>query len=302
MELQEPMLSAKEKLASKLLSLIRYPKLMSPKMDGIRCFVHGGIAYSRKLKPIPNQYVQWVLGHDRYNGFDGELIVGKPWDFNVMQQTMSGVMSRGDEPDFFFYVFDDFSVNGGFQDRLDSARVRIASSDESRLKHVPHTLVRNEKELLEYERKCLDRGYEGAMARTPDGPYKHGRSSMKENWLIAVKRFIDFEAEIVEVHEMMHNENEATVNELGRTKRSTHKANRSGLDTFGGFTARTREGVNFRCGGGKGLTASERARLWAIRDTLPGQWGKFESLPIGVKQKPRLPAFLGLRHPDDMGD
>ncbi len=42
---------------------LRFPLLVSTKIDGIRVLVRDGVAYSRSLKPIPNKYVQSVLGH-----------------------------------------------------------------------------------------------------------------------------------------------------------------------------------------------------------------------------------------------
>lgn len=292
LEPREPMLSAKEKQIDKLLSLITYPKLASPKMDGFRAVNYGGL-FSRKLKPFPNRYTMSLFSKEIYAGLDGELIVGNPWDFSAMQQTSSGVTSQAGTPEVKWYVFDDCeNPHFAFERRLASAERRVKASGNPFLRFVPHELVRNEAEMLEYEDKCLTRGYEGIMLRDPLAPYKFGRATMKQNWLVAVKRFVDFEATIIAVHEQMHNGNMAETNELGRTKRSGHKANKSGLDTLGGFTCVTAAGVDFRVGGGKGLTAAERARLWAIRDHLPGQKAKCQGLVVGTKVRPRHPSVL----------
>ena len=45
--------------------------------------------------------------------------------------------------------------------------------------------------------KNLNAGYEGLMLRDPNGIYKFGRSSVKENILLKVKEFMDDEAEII---------------------------------------------------------------------------------------------------------
>lgn len=43
------------------LDVLKYPVLVSPKLDGIRCLIIDGVAMSRSLKPIPNKHVQeWV--------------------------------------------------------------------------------------------------------------------------------------------------------------------------------------------------------------------------------------------------
>ena len=40
--------------------------------------------------------------------------------------------------------------------------------------------IRNERELLAIEEKCLGDGFEGVMIRSVDGPYKEGRSTERE--------------------------------------------------------------------------------------------------------------------------
>lgn len=76
----------------------------SPKLDGIRAIVLGGVVMSRNLIPIPNRYVQ-----QRFAGlewFDGELIFGDPTSPTVYRDTYSAVMSEEGKPDVRFFVFD----------------------------------------------------------------------------------------------------------------------------------------------------------------------------------------------------
>ena len=49
--------------------------------------------------------------------------------------------------------------------------------------------IHNAEQLTAYEEKCLADGYEGVMIRTPDSPYKCGRSTEREGWLLKIKRF-----------------------------------------------------------------------------------------------------------------
>jgi hypothetical protein len=71
------------------------------------------------------------------------------------------------------------------------------------------------------------------MLRDPNGPYKFGRSTRKEGYLLKLKRFCDSEAEVIGVVELMHNGNEAKTNALGRTERSTRKAGKTGMGVLG---------------------------------------------------------------------
>jgi DNA ligase-1 len=90
------------------LSKVKYPCLVSPKLDGIRALVLDGKLVSRNLKPIPNAYVRETIERyaDILEGFDGEPVVGSPTAENCFNMSSSGIMSREGEPDFKFYVFD----------------------------------------------------------------------------------------------------------------------------------------------------------------------------------------------------
>lgn len=295
--IREPMLSAKAPKGNNelLLKDMKYPKLVSPKMDGFRAFGYGSQLWSRKLKLLPNKHTQSLFAGPQFEGFDGELVVGNPWDFNLMQQTSSGVTSHDGEPAVRLFVFDDFTCNAGFEDRLAFAGERIRALSLPQLVHVKHKLVHNEAELLAYEERCVEQGYEGTMLRDPNGPYKQGRATLKEGWLIALKRRITFEAKILAVHEGESNTNEATINELGRTKRSSAKAGKVLRGTFGGCTFETREKVQFRCGAGPGVTAAYRDYLWAMRHRLPGMFMTISAVVVGTKIKPRQPQIVCLR-------
>jgi len=64
-KLFKPMLSGK---LDKLLAGVRYPALVSPKLDGVRCVIIDGVAMSRTLKSIPNKFVQECFGIAKLNG------------------------------------------------------------------------------------------------------------------------------------------------------------------------------------------------------------------------------------------
>lgn len=88
------------------LEKVNFPIYVSTKFDGIRALVIDAVVYSRSLKPIRNKHVQKLFGKHKYNGFDGELIVGDIYAKDVFQKTTSGVMSEDGEPDVTYYVFD----------------------------------------------------------------------------------------------------------------------------------------------------------------------------------------------------
>jgi DNA ligase-1 len=274
---------------------LKYPVLASPKLDGIRCIVIDGVAMSRKLKPIPNQYVQECLGTGEYDGLDGELIVGDPASKSCYHDTYSGVMSGDGRPDFLFHVFDRIDLmDYGFEDRFEQG---LGEVNLPHLKVVWHVKVENEADLLQMEDQWLYLGFEGVMVRSLNGPYKYGRSTLKEGTLLKLKRFVDSEYEIVGFEERMHNGNEATKDELGNTKRSSHQENKVGRGDLGALVLRCDAGT-FNCG--TGFTDAMRAEIWANRDNYLGKLAKVKSFLIGVKTLPRFPTFLGFRAPEDM--
>lgn len=293
----KPMLAAPIEDMSKL----RYPLYASVKYDGIRATMQGGKLLSRTLKPIPNKNVQEMFAH-LPEGFDGELMFGNPAAKDVFQLTTSVVMSHSKQAaGIKFYAFDQFD-SGLFHERTSNTYTQVFDMDDENVDYVSQRIIHNEEELLTYEETVLEAGFEGLILRSMDGPYKEGRSTEKQGWLLKLKRFVDAEAEVVGTYEEMENTNVATTNLLGRTERSTKKEGMVAKGTLGGFDVvginGTFKEVNFQVA--SGLTAEQRERYWKHRKRLVGKILKYKYFPIGVKDKPRLPIFLGFRDKADM--
>lgn len=286
-----PMLAAEADLDS-----LRFPLYASPKLDGVRAVVKDGVVLSRSLKPIPNEHVQKLFGRPELEGLDGELIVGSSTDPQCFQNTSGAVRRKDGEPDVWFYVFDytaapDTPYGARFPHRPLFGQHRMVGHS--------FLLVHDVAALLEYEALCLSLGYEGLILRDPSGPYKFGRSTAKEGYLLKLKRFKDSEARVLAVEELMHNGNEAKTNELGRTERSSHKENLIPAGTMGKlYVEDIHTGQRFHIG--TGFTAEQRAWWWeAVRPT--NAIIKYKFFPVGVKDLPRHPVYLGLRDEFDMG-
>lgn len=280
-----------------------FPCWGSAKLDGLRGLAKGGVLLSRSLKPIPNQYVQSVLGALAFDGFDGELIAGDPTAPNCMQACTSFFMSQDkDSDDWAFHVFDMHDQTTGFGARSDLLRNRLALADPQASKHIilhEQVWLSDMDELLEFEAECLEVGYEGLILRKPDSPYKFGRSTVNEGYLLKVKRFVDSEAIVIGFVEEMENTNEKTTNELGRSKRSSHKAGKVGKGTLGSLMLRDlKTGVEFGCGSGFGDALA--AHIWMTREAVLGRVVTYKSFPIGVKDAPRHPVFKAFRDKRDM--
>ena len=281
------------------LDSIKWPKLASPKFDGNRCYIEDGRAKSSSGKPIRNEYIQWMLSNPTYNGFDGELVVGKPTAPDVRRATHSGVSRVGGEPDFRFYVFDDFTNSTDmFVNRLAGVSERGVSSGNPCC-YVAHHHLDNLEDLVKYEAKVIKQGYEGVVLRDARAPYKQGRSTLKENWALKLKRFVDAEAQIIGYYERMHNDNPQTRNAHGRAERLGGKMGLRPAGDLGGFDVRdVATGVVFRVG--TGWSAAERTMLWLIRSKLVGEILTYKHFPVGAKDKPNLPIFVSFRNLEDM--
>jgi len=293
----KPMLASPIEDTSKL----KFPVLASIKLDGVRATMQGGKLLSRNLKPIPNKRVQEKFA-GLPEGFDGELIYGEPSDEHAFSNTTSVVMSQDKDPaGIKFWAFDIFEP-GDFQKRSDLVYEAVFYFDTESVEYVNQKVIQNEEELLEFEKTALEAGHEGVMVRSFDGPYKQGRSSLREGYLLKLKRFKDGEAEIIGFEEEQENTNEAKTNALGRTERSSKKEGMVGKGTLGKFEVIGVNGpyvdIEFSIGGG--FTALMRQEYWKNKKKLLGKIVKYKYFPTGSVEKPRFPVFLGFRDKRDM--
>jgi len=277
----------------------RFPVLASPKLDGVRGVIVDGKLLSRSLKPIPNKHVASILSKPEYEGLDGELICGSPTDKNAYTQTTSRVMSHDKVFAFTFFVFDIHDHDGPFAARYHALRSRVPLDSDSYITRLEHRIIDSANDLIDFEQEMLTAGYEGIIVRCPKSPYKFGRSTEKEGGMLKVKRFEDGEATIIGFEELMHNGNEATTNELGRTKRSSHQAGKSGRGTLGALIVRdVKTGVEFNIG--TGMDDEFRAKVWNRPNDYLGKLAKYKHFPVGQVDKPRHPVLLGMRAFEDM--
>lgn len=297
-----PAKTSKPMLASNVtdFSKLQFPAMVSPKLDGVRATVYGGVLYSRSLKPIPNVHVQAKFKH-LPDGTDGELIVGSPSD-DPYRRTVSVVMSDDKlADDANYFIFDNATSQLPFRSRF----AGLLELDNGPVKIVPHNVVSSLDELGMAETLFLSQGYEGLMYRDPDSPYKHGRSSEKEGWLLKVKRFADAEALVLGCEPEMENTNEAFTNELGRTARSSAKAGKVAKDTLGKFNCRGVGGdydtILFDVAVSS-LTHEARKVVWEQfkNGSIVDKLIVYKYFPTGGDTRPRHPIFKGFRDVRDL--
>lgn len=282
----EPMLAA----TLTDLSEVRYPVACTPKVDGYRCMIQNGIAIGgRKGKAIKNHHVQQILKQMSFlEGYDGELIVpGQPF------HKAGGLLRQQNaEVDFKFLLFDNFrhpTLN--YIHRVDSI-CDIALQFSHYIGALYPAIIRNEKDLIEYEKIQIENGYEGIMLRDPSGTYKFGRSTLREFGLVKWKRFIDAEAVVVGFEELQRNLNPEERDEYGHIDRPTHMENKVGAGTLGSLVA-TWKGLTINVG--SGFTEAQRREIWSIKTFYLGKVFTFKYQLEGTDIKPRQPIFKDWR-------
>jgi len=290
----KPLLSCKVPLDK-----VKFPIYISTKFDGIRALVIEGVVYSRSLKPIRNKHVQKLFGKPEYNGFDGELIVGDIYAKDVFQKTTSGVMSEDGTPDVTFHVFDLWSIpTFDYEYRQRELQEILLNSEE--YEGVVYTMIHKCQTVedleffLNHEKNV---GGEGLIGRKPDGVYKYGRSTPREQLSIKFKFFEQEEFEVVGFTERMHNTNEQKRDELGYAERSSAKDGLVPTNTLGSLVLKYGDDT-FNCG--TGFDDKLRKEIWDNKEAYLGKLAAIRYMSVGSKDLPRVPSFQGFRDIEDM--
>lgn len=297
---------------------IQFPVYATPKIDGVNGIVLDGKLYARSMKPFKNKQLNDLLSRKEFSGLCFEITVGKPQDRltdDICRKTTSytnsidkqaeeitisvfdyvGAKGNLCELDYLIrmdmlYAQNDFLVYCGYSD---TCKVNVQS--------LVYKQLNTPQEAVEYYESCLGKGLEGAIFRA-NKPYKQGRSTAKSQETLRMKPQPDSEAVVIGFIEAQQNNNEAKVNELGRTERSSHKENKTGKGMLGSFLCvDSKTGNEITVGAGK-LSHSERTLVWEMQEHYVGKIVKYRSMTGGVKDKPRFPRFIDWRELSDMDE
>lgn len=300
---------------------VRFPVVAQPKPDGCRGGQYApGKFTGRSLKAYKNRKLTKFWSNPAFNGLDGELVLPPPieWNYHAMCRKTTSVCNTIESPTILNLIAFDLvtptTMHRGYLKRYDMlARLveRLRNEETRRLHLMPMEILRNFDELEAYEQRIVDEEkYEGIILRAPDAPFKPDRSGLgMELW--RWKRRIDFEVRVTGLVEAMRNNNEAKTNALGRTERSTHKANKVGKGMVGMIKGEVlkdvvwqgkvlfEEGLPIDINPGE-MTHAERKMYWDYPKRIVNKIGKVSVLPHGTKDKPRQPIWLTLRAKEDM--
>lgn len=270
---------------------LRFPVGATIKEDGIRglrrnCFV------SRTLKLIPNDRIRERANKLPY-GFDVEIS-----NRSLMYNDIESIVMSGEHPDsdkILFYVLDWFNEDLSYQHRIQGAFDWCVLNPHPDVIAPYITICKNAAELLAFEKLTIEKNGEGICFRTLDSPYKQGRSTLQEQWLVKLARYVRSECTIIGFIEQEENLNRRRHNSVGMMARSKSISGMRGKDTLGAFLVKDSTGLEFKVGSGVGLTTQLRKSIWKQQDKYMNKQITIKHKAHGRLVKPRSPIFVGFR-------
>jgi DNA ligase-1 len=277
---------------------LKYPVLVTLKMDGIRG-VQLDKLRSRTLKAIPNRKIRAKAKELLLPGMDMELWNSKLEYHEVESIVMSEEHPCSDEINFHLLDF----APPEMLHRLPPYHMRMVGLCEfmqqqntsNRIKFGPPVQCDNAEQLFKFFRMVEEEKGEGICFRTPDSPYKQGRSTLKEQYLIKYARMSLEEALVIGFIEAMENGNPEERNATGKMDRSTCAGQMYPKGMLGAFEVQDiKTGLKFKVGKGQ-LTNMQCREIWMNRDAYANRVLVYKCKRHGEKDKPRSPVFHGWR-------
>lgn len=288
---------------------LKFPLWVQPKIDGVRALNCTGTLTGRSLKQHKNKFTTGFFSHGLTLGLDGEMAAWSETAPDLCRRTTSALNTIEGEPFVLWWLFDLVTLeNGGksYSERYEDLKIRVEKLKVfqpllwSRVRLVPYKVVYNLEELEAVDADYVALGFEGTIIRDPNGLHKSGRSTARECGLLRIKRFVEEEAVVLSLQEGESNANEAKINELGHTERSTHAENMIPNGKVGAMVCKDVKTEQTITVGAGCMTHAERLHYWAHPGEIVGKTIKYKTFLHGKKDLPRFPTFQSLRAESDM--
>lgn len=280
------------------------PTMAQVKIDGVRALNIDGQLVGRSLKVFKNKALTALFSRPELQGLDGELAFGDERGSSLCRDT-TGETGRikGTADGFVWHVFDLVTFDTAhltYRQRYRLLANKVEALADPQIRLVPYLWLTTEQEVEDFDARNLEAGYEGTILRNPDAAHKSGRPGKKLQELMRIKRFTDAEALVLEVVEGRTNLNEAVVNELGRTERSSHAENQVPNGLVGSLTCKDLEtGMTITVSPGE-MDHAERRFYFENPGKIIGKIITYKSFRQGVKTLPRFPTFKHIRSAEDL--
>ena len=284
---------------------LKFPVWGMRKIDGVRMLNVGGKAVGRSLKSHTNKHTTQEFSQWIYEGYDGDVTFGFIQGDSLCRDTTSVLNRIEGSPDVDWNLFDFVAPHlqdKPYKERYKALEQHLDILPDKRIKIVPYTVLNSIEEAEAFYQESLDLGFEGAIFRDPEAKHKSGRCTANEAAYTRAKPQSDKEALVISLVEAMENLNEAKVNELGHTERSSHKENKIGKGMVGMLQCKDlTTGMLIDVGAGK-MTHAEREYYWKNPSEIVGKYIKYKSMDVGVKDKPRFARYMSIRVETDMSE
>ena len=152
---------------------VKFPCIVQQKIDGVHALNRNGILLGRSLKKHDNFYTTDKFSLPEFHGFCGEMILGDNPAADDLCRLSSGALRRiQGEPEIMWLLFDyvtDAVLHQGYRERmriLFDLVLNLPDQLSKNIRIIKSKAVKNMQELLEFEDKCLNEGYEGIVTVT----------------------------------------------------------------------------------------------------------------------------------------
>ena len=254
------------------LDKLRYPILVTPKMNGIRVVKYRGALYTRQGLKVENRFLQ-----ARYasipDGFEGELIAGF-----TFSETSGIVRSVEAVPvEYSLVLFDNLSAfDKPYASRMEDINEYVYSFFHCvNVSFCISTECFRAEQVRELYENALKQPYpsgEGLILRDPHAFYKEGRSTITEQALLKMKRSTTAIAEVMSKTALVQNGKEQSA--------------------VGSFSCSSKDFARpFKLG--SGFTHEERVHLWracGVGDRIEFEY--FEKSNLGAPLHPRFKSVV----------
>jgi len=316
------MASIKPQLANDAdISTLVYPVIFQPKIDGVRALNLEGTLTGRSLDPFAGFGITEYWSKPEFLGLDGEMVLGNDSASpDRLCSLTTGAMGKfkgvTEVADLHWFCFDylvDSTKMLPYAERYKALQKKVAELAHPKVHLVPSTVCQNREELDAAISAAFANGYEGGIVRNPKSPPKEGRPSKVLQQLVRFKPWADAEILVTGITEGEENQNEATINSLGRTERSSAQAGKvpNGMvgslqgtmlaDFFDPFTGKLLFAKGLAVTVSKGcMTQEEAAHYFENQSEIVGHIVKFKHMTHGVKDLPRFGGYVSHRLKEDM--
>lgn len=288
---------------------IKEPNLGSIKLEGVRGeFTPEGLL-TRQLKDFNNELLyqredvkrieQFCLEHNMI--LEGEWYL-HGWTFKRIDSCLRG-NGNIDVNQLEFHVFDCYvpeQSEATFTQRVSFYKWAVEQlhlAGVEKIVAVQQTLMQGADDIRNAYIWALENGYEGFCLKKADGPYKLGRSTLKQELFTRIKPEDPYDGVVLGIIERQSNLCESEVNELGYLAKKQNKDMKAP-------TGMAQTAVVYTPALGKlhkvsltlGLTDADRARIWDERNELIGKCIKWIGIPVPGQDIPRSPRFKEWRN------